>query len=502
MPDSLPSALLSPHTGSVAIDTAALDTAAIDTADLAGAHRFAVGIGGARLLGDATALAVTMVLAEVLGGIHIGLDLSVHIAAAPVLWAWFAVHGTATAVALVIFDRLNHYRVRLPAGLESRHVMLAMAVAGTAQGFLHYLAFGAVPGPDLIGHWTVAATLVLVVRGGMRTWLERRGLWRLPVVMVAAGPANEETALMSSLPGLDYDVVATVSPASLALQPEWDYRMEFKRRWGARGAIVALDDSAAARTVTGRLLRQGLLTGAIPVAGADTDASLQPVFALDSGRTMLAPRHRTGNPASRSIKRLLDVVGAGIGVILALTVLAPLMVWLVLAIKADGGPLFFRHSRIGRHGRVFQCLKLRTMAVDADRTLLHAIGADGARAREWQRDFKLRSDPRVTAVGKFLRRTSLDELPQLLNVLRGDMSLVGPRPIVAAEIERYGDDFAWYLRVRPGLTGLWQVSGRNNLDYPTRVRLDASYVRTWTLGQDVAILFRTIPALLTARGAC
>jgi lipopolysaccharide/colanic/teichoic acid biosynthesis glycosyltransferase len=142
------------------------------------------------------------------------------------------------------------------------------------------------------------------------------------------------------------------------------------------------------------------------------------------------------------------------------------------------------------------------MAVNAEQILHRELLRDPKMEKEWHRDFKLRRDPRITPIGHFLRRTSLDELPQLINVLRGEMSLVGPRPIVVAEIERYGDDVAYYFHVRPGLTGLWQVSGRNDLDYPTRVQLDATYVRNWALGHDFMILFRTFPALLTGRGAC
>jgi lipopolysaccharide/colanic/teichoic acid biosynthesis glycosyltransferase len=127
--------------------------------------------------------------------------------------------------------------------------------------------------------------------------------------------------------------------------------------------------------------------------------------------------------------------------------------------------------------------------------------ADPARRQEWTEEHKLKDDPRITPIGKFLRETSLDELPQLVNVLRGDMSLVGPRPVVPDELERYGDDRAFYLQVRPGITGLWQISGRNDLDYASRVSLDVWYVRNWSLWYDLAILIKTVPIVLFRRGA-
>ena len=157
---------------------------------------------------------------------------------------------------------------------------------------------------------------------------------------------------------------------------------------------------------------------------------------------------------------------------------------------------------MGEKGREFQCRKFRTMHVDSDAILKQVLENDPLRAAEWARDQKLRNDPRVTAIGEFLRKTSLDELPQLLNVIRGEMSLVGPRPVTYAEVLRYGEDAEYYLAAKPGITGLWQVSGRNETTYMRRVELDAWYVKNWSLWQDIAIMFKTFPAVLLRRGAC
>ncbi len=186
----------------------------------------------------------------------------------------------------------------------------------------------------------------------------------------------------------------------------------------------------------------------------------------------------------------------------ALLFLLPVMLAIGVAVFAqDGGPVLFAHRRIGRDGRAFHCLKFRSMAVDAEQRLATLLATDPDARAEWEADHKLRRDPRVTQLGAFLRKTSLDELPQLLNVLRGDMSMVGPRPIVEAEVAKYGHRFQTYCAVKPGITGLWQVSGRNDVSYRTRVALDCVYARRRNVGLDAYIIAVTVPAVLLRRGS-
>ena len=181
---------------------------------------------------------------------------------------------------------------------------------------------------------------------------------------------------------------------------------------------------------------------------------------------------------------------------LPLMVLVALMVWV-----HDRGPILFAHRRIGRGGRYFPCLKFRSMAVDAQERLQALLDTDPAARAEWERDHKLRNDPRVTKLGAFLRKTSLDELPQLINVLRGDMDLVGPRPIVDAEVGKYGRRFKAYCAVNPGITGLWQVSGRNDTSYRARVAMDCVYARSKTPALDLWVMVCTVPAVLMRKGS-
>ena len=196
-------------------------------------------------------------------------------------------------------------------------------------------------------------------------------------------------------------------------------------------------------------------------------------------------------------KRVFDIFGASA----LLLVLLPIFLVVGCIVLRDGGSAVFGHPRVGKGGRPFRCLKFRSMVPKADVVLAELLATDANAREEWNRDFKLKNDVRITSVGRFLRKTSLDELPQLWNVLRGDMSLVGPRPIVTKELERYGADAHYYLSVRPGLTGLWQVSGRNNVDYATRVALDVSYVKERSILLDISILLRTFKVVFDGSGA-
>lgn len=197
------------------------------------------------------------------------------------------------------------------------------------------------------------------------------------------------------------------------------------------------------------------------------------------------------------VKRALDFFCA---LILIVAFAIPGLLIALAVFLTSKGPIFYREKRIGRDGRLFEILKFRSMHQNAARMCRIADAQPGGRVLEWRMRKHLR-DPRITAIGGFLRRWSLDEIPQLFNVLRGEMSLVGPRPIVETETAFYGDLLPYYLAASPGLSGLWQVSGRSRVDYDRRAKLDALYVQSWSLGADFNILFRTIPAVLSRVGA-
>jgi exopolysaccharide production protein ExoY len=217
--------------------------------------------------------------------------------------------------------------------------------------------------------------------------------------------------------------------------------------------------------------------------------------AYDNVRVRLEPARR---PLTDLAERLIEAPTC----LVLLVFLAPLLLVVAAVIRlCDRGPVLFGHTRVGLGGRRFKCLKFRTMVPDAEGRLQALLQNDPAAREEWLRDQKLRRDPRITPVGEFLRKSSLDDLPQLINILKGEMSLVGPRPIVTAEIQRYGRFYPYYCSVRPGLTGLWQVSGRNDVNYRRRVAMDVMYIRRRNLGLYLWVLFATIPAVLMRDGA-
>lgn len=232
--------------------------------------------------------------------------------------------------------------------------------------------------------------------------------------------------------------------------------------------------------------------GNMPLATMDLESL------IDGHIVMFRMRNNLKNRWNRLLKFVFDWVLTFFGTI----AISPILLIIALWIYHDSpGPVIFKHRRVGRDGKEFNCYKFRSMCVDADVKLKELLEKDPAAREEWNRDFKLKNDPRITKSGHFLRRTSLDELPQIFNVLKGEMSLVGPRPIVQAEVPRYGKFIQDYYMVRPGITGMWQTSGRSDIDYPERVAMDSWYVRNWNVWFDVVLLWRTFSVVFSKKGA-
>ncbi|AEF80788.1 undecaprenyl-phosphate galactose phosphotransferase WbaP [Leadbettera azotonutricia] len=212
----------------------------------------------------------------------------------------------------------------------------------------------------------------------------------------------------------------------------------------------------------------------------------------------LATSHRLRMPWNLAIKRLMDLTIVIIGGL----ALLPFFLFIALLVKLSSpGPVLYGHKRLGLNGKTFKAYKFRSMAMDADKKLEEFLASDPALRDEWEASRKLKNDPRVTGIGKLIRRTSLDEFPQLINVLKGEMSLVGPRPVVEAEVEKYGENYNRIFSVKPGLTGLWQVSGRSDKDYAERVSYDTYYLQSWSVWLDIWVIYKTPAAVLKGKGA-
>ena len=378
-----------------------------------------------------------------------------------------------------------------------------------AVGSLSALLSGqSLPWPTYVAWGVALAVLVVVLRALTRQVLRALGMWERAAVIFGAGENARQAALaLRSEPSMGYVVQAFVVPPSSAeslpagapVQPWPQTEADFDALRPYK-CVIALEASQS--ELRDQLIRQ-LSQHQIKRVSVIPAMRGVPLFGLETTHffshevLMIHVHNQLAKPALRAMKRLFDLVGSA----MLLSLLSPLFAFVAWKVSRDGGSAFFGHERVGQDGRKFKCYKFRSMVVNAQEVLQELLARDPVARAEWEKDFKLKNDPRINPIGHFLRRTSLDELPQLWNVLKGEMSLVGPRPVVQAELERYGQDVVFYLMAKPGMTGLWQVSGRNDVDYDTRVYFDAWYVKNWSLWMDIVILFKTVEVVMCRNGA-
>ena len=356
--------------------------------------------------------------------------------------------------------------------------------------------------------WAATVVLVVLSRSVVRHFCSRKPWWGVPAVIFGSGE-SARTVLrhIRAYPSTGLRIVAIFEDYC----PDWaELRKDdlfvtrrsnaphYALNLGVTHAIVALPDARGSEVralIKGdaRYFKQLLvipdLAGLCSMWVGTRD--LGGTLGLHISQTLL---HR----GPQLFKRAFDLLLAGT----ACLILIPVFALIALAIRITSpGPVVYGQKRIGRHNTRFMAWKFRSMCANADHVLAHHLETNPALRSEWEKDHKLKNDPRVTTVGRFLRKTSLDELPQLWNVLKGEMSLIGPRPIVDAEIVRYGDSFDSYQSVRPGISGMWQVSGRNNTSYGERVQFDEYYVTNWSVWLDLYIIGRTVKTVLLREGA-
>ena len=360
--------------------------------------------------------------------------------------------------------------------------------------------------------WLLAwfSAVIMVVWGRMltRVLLKQLGLWIRPTIIIGHGNNAKDAAIaLQSEPRMGFQVAGyvDVDQAQPSLQlngrtlQNYEQLQVLAEQPGIQWVIALEHAQSEQREHWLRKLAQWGATDisvipamrGVPLYGTDMSHFFSHEVAL------LRVRNNLRRWPARLTKRLFDLSAAA----LLLVILSPIMLLIAIALKLEGGAVFFAHTRVGKNGRAFRCLKFRSMVPHAETKLQMLLQQNPQLKAEWDREHKLKDDPRISPLGAFLRRTSLDELPQLFNVLKSEMSLVGPRPIVREELQKYGIEKSYYLMVRPGMTGLWQVSGRNDVDYETRVYLDAWYVKNWSLWYDLAILFKTIKVVLWRNGA-
>ncbi|MBN1264377.1 MAG: undecaprenyl-phosphate galactose phosphotransferase WbaP [Anaerolineales bacterium] len=358
------------------------------------------------------------------------------------------------------------------------------------------------------GTWLFSLVVLPMLRNGLRVMLGRAGFHGPELVMLGGGRTAE--LVLSHLNDLAIPPVKTVAifdddPDKIGTElygipivgPVSD-AAAWARKNHLRQILISIPGLPGNKIIpiveslSQTFFRVLLIPDLFGISSHDTDSrEIGDMLALDVKRNLLLRR-------SRLAKRALDLLfSLGFGIL----VFPIFLLSSLLVLIESGFPIFYFQQRLGLHGKPFRMIKFRTMVSNADQVLEDEIMRNTALQIEWKENQKLKVDPRLTRVGRLLRRFSLDELPQLWNIIRGEMSLIGPRPIIEEEIERYGERIELYYQVRPGLTGLWQVSGRSALSYEERMRLDMYYVRNWSIWLDLVILFRTIGAVLSGRGA-
>ncbi len=411
----------------------------------------------------------------------------------------------------------GHYSRRRPFWEEARRTIKLLLTLALVD--LAVLEVARIPGPLWLklGQWGALAVILPLTRLMAKRVMAALNLWQMRTVIIGVGEDARQTCLMLRQdPSLGYAVTAFIdvgdmpSVASLEITgPDDrlpllhcvpDHLPHYLMTIGAPHPVFVLGahDERLSEAID-NLTAKGQIVDIVPNLRGTPLLGLEVSHMFGREAAMLHTSNNLSRPVKRVAKRLVDLFGAGFGLIL----LAPLLLTLsVLIRREDGGPAIYRQKRVGRSNKDFMCLKFRSMHIRADAMLEEWRQAQSPEWLEYvAQNHKLRDDPRVTRIGRFLRRTSLDELPQLINVLRGEMSLVGPRPLIHSEVPDFGRPFRHYVRVRPGITGLWQVSGRSDASLRDRAAYDDWYVKNWSLWYDIVILLRTVAVVVGRHGA-
>lgn len=405
--------------------------------------------------------------------------------------------------------RLRHYFYRKTFWFELKEILRTLVIFAIIEIAVMAFATWSFSRSLWILTWIFIMILVPLARMLTKRTLDFFGLWRRDTWIIGSGPnAQEAYRAISSERNLGLVIVGFISGDEdfeddkyidnlpvLKKSTSWLTNIDKKTQF-----IVAVESHQG--DLRNKWLRTFMINGyryvsVIPTLRGMPLDSTDMSFIFSHEVMIFRVQQNLAKWSSRILKRAFDIFGA----LAIIIVLSPLLLYISRKVKKDGGPAIYGHERIGKGGVPFKCLKFRSMVINSKEVLTALLESDPESKKEWDETFKLKNDPRITKIGGVLRRTSLDELPQLFNVLKGEMSLVGPRPIITAELERYNEEVEYYLLSKPGMTGLWQVSGRSDVDYETRVYLDAWYVKNWSMWNDIAILFKTISVVLRKDGA-
>lgn len=423
----------------------------------------------------------------------------------------FSMYVICPVIYMLLMDISGLYTKRMQFWRIISGIFKANVYAGVSIVLLMYLYQTAGSTSRLfIGFlWIFAFVFIVLFRFIIKKILDRFGILNVPALIMGAGKtASLLLEYFQHDTGMGYQFIGYLEdrvpePDVAAAMPclgKFDDAEQVIRRTGVRHVIVAAPglDNERVQEIIYCLQPLVKKISFIPELGHMPMAVMDLESLIDGHIVSFTVRNNLSIWYNRVLKRIFDMAAAMMGTL----ILSPFLLAIAIWVSVDSpGPVIFKHTRVGRHGKEFFCYKFRSMCTDADRKLEELLKSDPAAKEEWEQEFKLKHDPRITRSGRFLRKTSLDELPQLFNVLKGEMSLVGPRPIIQKEIPKYGKYIQDYYMVRPGITGMWQTSGRSDVDYDERVEMDTWYVRNWNMWFDMVLIWRTFRVVLGRKGA-
>ena len=415
------------------------------------------------------------------------------------------------ALYLLFINMRQLYSRRMPFYKEVEQLFNACLYGTVALVFVLYVAqIAARTSRFFVLLFAILVFIFLaILRYATKKYLVQKQLLQIPVLIIGAGKTAELLAQsIKNDVGMGYKIVGLlednrVQPGILEQFPVLGGFAEAEaviQKTGVKRVFIAapgLKDEKLGMLIY-RIQPLVENIGVIPNFVGIPTGGLEIESLFNEKLVVLRLKNNLARPLNRLLKTVFDYTLTLLGTIAISPILLFIAIWIY---KDSPGPVIFKHIRIGKDGKPFPCYKFRSMCVDAKEKLAELLANDAAARKEWERDFKLKNDPRITKSGAFLRKTSLDELPQIFNVLKGEMSLVGPRPIIQEELERYGEYVGDYLMVKPGITGMWQVSGRSDIEYHERVLLDSWYVRNWSVWIDIVMLFKTFAVVAMRKGA-
>jgi len=459
-------------------------------------------------LGDFISFTISMYIA--LGVLSITLSQFTSRVPDDQIESWIGMHWLLGGICVAWFGiRLRHYLYRKTFWFELKEILRTLVIFAVIEMAIMAFAKWYFSRYVWLLTWIFAATLMPLMRMLVKRILQTLGIWLRDTWIIGDGKnASDAYSAINSEKNLGLKIVGfiqsddTTNPKTtmhslpvIKTDSDWLATIDKHTQF-----IVAVESNEA--DIRNNWLRQFMIKGyryvsVIPTLRGMPLDSTDMAFIFSHEVMIFRVQQNLAKWSSRIMKRLFDLV-ASLSIIL---ILSPLLIYICIKVKKDGGYAIYGHERVGKDGQPFKCLKFRSMVVNSTEVLEQLLASNPSAKAEWEANFKLKDDPRITQIGGFLRRTSLDELPQLFNVVKGEMSLVGPRPIITEELERYNEEVDYYLLSKPGMTGLWQVSGRSDVDYDTRVYFDAWYVKNWSMWNDIAILFKTIGVVLNRDGA-